>query len=69
MIFSKSSAINGFDMSLPVAVCSGLVNYFGGVNHLGKLNTKYGFPLPLPQAIHLWASQLLGIHKEKSMVN
>ena len=28
MIFSKSSAINGFEMSLPVAVCSGLANYF-----------------------------------------
>ncbi|GJV79922.1 hypothetical protein Tco_1515792 [Tanacetum coccineum] len=26
IVFSKLSAINGFDMSLPVAVCSGVVN-------------------------------------------
>jgi hypothetical protein len=33
--------------------------------HLGQLNTKYGFPLPLPQAIYMWASQLFGIQKGK----
>jgi hypothetical protein len=27
-------------------------------HHLGELITNYGFPLPLPQAITLWASQL-----------
>ena len=55
-----------------VFTCSHLLRtsqLFGWLNHLGKLNTKYGFPLPLPQSIHLWASQLFGINKEKSMVN
>jgi hypothetical protein len=34
-------------------------------NHLGQLKTKYGVPQPLPQAIHMWASQLFGIHEGK----
>ena len=42
MIFSKSSTINGFDLSLPVAVCSGLANSWLQQN-LGELSTKYGF--------------------------
>ena len=29
----------------------------------GELITKYGIPLPLPQAIYLWAIQLFGIQE------
>lgn len=36
---------------------SGLANSWC-INHLGELITNYGFPLPLPQAITLRASQL-----------
>ena len=52
-------------MSLPVAVCSGLANSLSEKLTLGELITKYGIPLPLPQAIYMWASQLFRIHKGK----
>jgi hypothetical protein len=42
MLISKASTINGFDLSLPVAVCSGLANSWFTAN-LGELITKYGF--------------------------
>jgi hypothetical protein len=59
MILSKPPAFNGFDLTLPEAVCfwtSQLLMEHS--QHLGELITNYGFPLPLPQAITLRASQL-----------
>ena len=55
IVFSKLSAINGFDMSLPWAVCYGLSNSWSlGVwwvdNHIvfGELSTINGFDKSLP---------------------
>ena len=55
MIFSKSSTVNGFELSLPVAVCSGLANSEIRIT-FGELITKYGFPLPLPQVMRGFAT-------------
>nr|GEX28640.1 hypothetical protein [Tanacetum cinerariifolium] len=58
-------AINGFDTSLPVAVCSGLVNTSSVRrccidDHVvsSKLPTVNGFDLSLPRAVCSWTSQL-----------
>ena len=61
LIFSKPATLNGFELSLPVAVCSGLANSWFQLN-LGELNTKYGYQLSLPQTILLWTSQFFGSH-------
>ena len=41
MILSKSQAVNGFDLSLPGAVCFWTSQLFD--KDLGELITKYGF--------------------------
>ena len=58
IVFSKLSAINGFDMSLPWAICYGLANSSSlGIwwvdNHIvfGKLSTMNGFVMSLPGAV------------------
>ncbi|GJR62982.1 hypothetical protein Tco_1505144, partial [Tanacetum coccineum] len=55
-VLTPVRAINGFDMPLPVAVCSGLVNPLAP-------RKVMVFPQPLPQAINLWASQLFTYEK------
>ena len=58
IVFSKLSAINGFDMSLPWAVCYGLANSSSlGIwwvdDHIvfGKLSTINEFDKSLPVAV------------------
>ncbi|GKA40699.1 hypothetical protein Tco_0733292 [Tanacetum coccineum] len=51
--FGHQKAINGFDMPLPVAVCSGLVN------PLAPRKANNGFEKSLPRAVCSWTSQTL----------
>ncbi|GJX42942.1 hypothetical protein Tco_0259618, partial [Tanacetum coccineum] len=53
--FGHQKAINGFDMPLPVAVCSGLVNPLAP----RKFQPSNGFEKSLPRAIFSWTSQSL----------
>ncbi|GJZ56685.1 hypothetical protein Tco_0612179 [Tanacetum coccineum] len=60
IVFSKLSAINGFEISLPVAVCSGvanaLVQYYGAlfaIQFLVNCQTINGFEKSLPKLFAL----------------
>ena len=59
VIFSKPPAFNGFGLSLPRAVCSWTSQLLmDPINILVSGLQIMDFPLPLPQAIILRASQL-----------